>query len=107
MMLIQPVQCSPEWYNFVAKTAIKDQQVLTLAQDYIAAMNKLNERLVQLASAEPQFKSIQFHAAGSNAALPPNLLNSVKVFHQSHGVTLTDNDIKDDIAKNSIGVVSV
>jgi len=103
MSFLQPVQCSNAWYEFVSQSAIKDPQVLSLAKEYIAAMNKLNARLVELAKANPALNSLSI----SPAANSQDAVQSVQQFHASHGVSYTAEELIADAKQNGITTVSM
>jgi uncharacterized protein YycO len=107
MSFLQPVQCSRTWYDFVAQTAIKDEEVQRLAQDYIAAMNKLNARLVELSNGHPTLKSLSLGSSSGNGGVASDFVESVQQFHEFHGASYSEAEIIADAQRHGVVTISV
>lgn len=110
MSFLQPVQCSRAWYDFVSEKALKDEEVLRLAGDYIDAMNKLNTKLAALANDHPTLQSFSVQSPGAeagNAPVAPDFVQSVQEFHAFHGVSYSEEEIIADARRHGLATVAV
>ncbi|WP_437568347.1 hypothetical protein [Sorangium sp. So ce542] len=102
----------------MSERAVKDAEVLRLAAVYIEAMNNLNQRLAELASADPTLSLNVRHAPGGarNAAAAPAgaspsanhaFIKLAKEYHDFHGVQMTDEELLLDARKHGLASIEV
>ncbi|WP_437333298.1 hypothetical protein [Sorangium sp. So ce394] len=102
----------------MSERAVKDAEVLKLAAAYIEAMNNLNRRLVELASADPTLSPNVRHApsgaknaAGAAAGASPSanhaFIKLAKEYHDFHGVQMTDEELLLDARKHGLASIEV
>ncbi|WP_236644174.1 hypothetical protein [Sorangium cellulosum] len=115
MTIVHPLQRSREWYKFVSERAVKDAEVLRLAAVYIEAMNNLNQRLAELASADPTLSPNVRHAssgarnaaAGASPSANHAFIKLAKEYHDFHGVQMTDEELLLDARKHGLASIEV